>query len=98
MDQAAEESRLLQEKLAKTIATAAELEHVVESKHQEMLEAQRVMELAYDTHKNSSGSQAEQAVRARERREQTPEELKELEARIHELIRGLHPMLPRRDR
>ena len=88
MRQAAEESQSLQDRLAKAIATAAELEQVVETRQQEMQESQRAMELAYDSHKNSLGSQVDQSVRARERREQTPDELRELERRIQELIGG----------
>ena len=88
MRQAAEESQSLHDRLAKAIATAAELEQVVETRQQEMQESQRAMELAYDSHKNSLRSQVDQSVRARERREQTPDELSELERRIQELIGG----------
>ena len=88
MRQAAEESQSLHDRLAKAIATAAELEQVVETRQQEMQESQRAMELAYDSHKNSLGSQVDQSVRARERREQTPDEIRELERRIQELIGG----------
>ena len=88
MRRAAEESQALQVKLAKSIAAAAELEQLVETRQQEMQESQRAMEAAYDSHKSSLGSKVDQAVKARERKEQTPEELTELEKKIQELIGG----------
>ena len=91
MRHAATEVQTLQEKLAKAISGAADMEQLVDARQLEMQEAQRTIEQAYDAHKSALGTQVDQSTKAREQREQTPGELKELEKKIQELIGGGSP-------
>ena len=91
---AAAEAQSLQDKLAKAISAVADMEQLVESKQLEMQEAQRAMEEAYKSHKSALGTQVDQTAKAREQREHTPEDLRELDNKIYELIGGASASSP----
>ena len=65
MRQAAAEAQSLQDKLAKAIAAAADLEQLVEARQQEMQEAQQTIEDAHNSLKSSLGIQVDQSTKTR---------------------------------